>query len=99
MKKLLLIFVLIFMMIAVSGCNKERYYYHADDVVFENFIVVKKLGVGEEADSTIYEVYNKDTHVMYYLIKTFGAKNEGITLCPMYGVDGKVAIYAWSNPN
>lgn len=97
MKKLCLLICLIFMMVAVSGCSKERYYYHTGDVVFENFIVIKKLGVGEEFDSTIYEVYNRDTYVMYYLIKTFGAKNEGITLCPMYGPDKEVAIYAWSN--
>lgn len=96
MKKLLILIVLIFMVVAVSGCDRKRV---SDETTnFERFVVIKT--VAETGNTVIYEVYDKDTSVMYFLTESISYSGYlSYNLCPMYGTDGKVAIYAWSNPN
>lgn len=96
MKKLLLTILLIFMMVAVSGCSRKRLSDETTD--FERFVVIKTLA--KRDNTVIYEVYDKDTFVVYFLTESVSyAGFLTYNLCPMYGTDGKVAIYAWSNPN
>ena len=83
-------------MITISGCSKKRISDETTD--FEQFVVIKT--VAERGNTVIYEVYDKDTSVMYFLTESISYSGYlSYNLCPMYGVDGKVAIYAWSNSN
>ena len=98
MKKLLISIMLIVLLLTVSGCSERRISNKTTD--FGQFVVVKTLTAIDKNKTVIYEVYDKDTFVMYFLTESvsyFGYLSYN--LCPMYGVDGKVAIYAWSNPN
>jgi len=89
--------MLIVLMFTISGCKKRKRI--SDETTdFERFVVIKT--VAERGNTAIYEVYDKDTSVMYFLTESISSYGYlSYNLCPMYGVDGKVAIYAWSNSN
>jgi hypothetical protein len=84
-------------MLTISGCRGKRI---SDGYTnFEQFVVIKTLP--KTGDTIVYEVYDKDTFVMYYLFESASYSSARLvySLCPMYGTNGKIAIYAWSNPN
>lgn len=79
MKKLICMMLCIVVMLCMlCGCGKK-----SGDEIYDQFVVISEVWNGD-----LYKVYDKDTHVMYYLLLT--SKFE---LCPVYNTDGSIMVY------
>lgn len=84
MKKLICITLCIIVMSCMlCGCGKK-----SGDEIYDQFVVISE--VKKDAwDGDLYKVYDKDTHVIYYLLQT----SYKFELCPVYNTDGSIMIY------
>ena len=90
MKKIILLFVTIILLISLCACG--RTYKEAENnmgkLSGDYFVVIKEWGSGIGYGYS-YIVYASDTKVMYYI--EYGGDSRMIT--PLYNADGTLQIY------
>ena len=69
------------------------------EIVYDKFVVVDKYegtsvsGGSNGPRGNVYEVYDVDTYVMYYLFESAQAQGLSQGLCPIYNSDGTIKVY------
>ena len=84
MRKVLILITVLCLLLVGCATSKEEDY---DGDFFDKFVIVNKYQNFE--DGWLYETYEKQTKVMYYIWRT--SYRGGI--CPIYNTDGTVKIY------
>ncbi len=91
MKKLLLIFLICFMLLSLTGCGRdyqEAVTQSTTDVGRGYFTTIKQWGSID--GGKYYIVYANDTKVIYFVEE--GAYSFGIS--PLYNTDGTLQVYS-----
>lgn len=93
MKKFLFIVTLLCLVLLVfTGCKtKVDKTPNSDCTIFDKFTIIETRT--EFDGDTMYIMYDNDTKVEYYYIRTTLGINDSGGLCPVYNADGTIKVY------